>query len=438
MNHHHNTQKSFSASESGNVFILVAFGLFMLVASVAVAVDMTRAFLLHSKAQSALDAALVAASSIAHRGISHEELLARATNFRDANFPVNYMGTTFNTFNVAFDENTGKVSGNLTVHYTPIFAEVLGLADQNFLVNVSGEVTRVLGRDLEIALALDHTSSMCAPLLCTGGACNNAAPCEGTKANSRIALLRDGVKVFFETIQEATDATIDSDAKVLYSYIPFNHDVKINNKVMHKGASYLPNILGLREASKPILDAMDDINIEDEGNTNAAKGLAWGWRSLRRPDRNLFTGVSKHEFADHPKVAGDEDTIKALILFSDGINEFTYYDQESARVIPICNPDGCKEPFTDWRNPLPGANRGTAHANANMEALCTAIHKEGIRIFPIILNQDSSSPQFAEIRRIATACAAPAATAFYPTTAAQLRAVFRQIARELINLRITK
>lgn len=432
----HSSRPSMLRSESGNVYILVAFGLIMLMTSIAVAVDMTRAFLVRSKAQSALDAALIGASSIAYRGIPNAELQERANSFLEANFPLGYMGSSFDSFNVAFDADRGTVSGNLAVGFSPAFAQILG-ADR-FDINTSGEVTRVLGKDLEIALALDHTSSMCAPVTCSGAACNNAAPCNGTRANSRIDVLRGGVGIFFDEIRGATDATYDPDSRVLYSYIPFNHDVKINNNVMHNGADYLPNSLGLRQDSAPIINAMTSINIDNEGNTNAAKGLAWAWRSLRRVDRNMFTGTSAHQFMDHPQQVGEPDTIKAIILFTDGANEFTYYGRNFVWTVPGCGPNGCPNPFPDIQNPRGAHDRGNANANANQEALCTAIHAEGIRIFPIVLNQNTASPQLAEIRRINNACAAPAATAYYPTNAEELRETFRQIARQLINLRITQ
>lgn len=420
-------------NQEGNVFILVAFGIIMLVSSIAVAVDMTRAFLVRSKAQSALDAALIGVASIAHVGISQAEINERAQNFLNANFPKGYMNTTQGDFTVTFDEKTGKVSGNLGINFTPAF-KILG--DNPFTIGTSGEITRILGHDLEIALALDHTSSMCAPLTCSGAMCLNQAPCSGNKANSRIQILRDGVNVFFDEINTATQAAHDPDAKVLYSYIPFNHDIKLNGHVMHRGANYLPNATGLREDSTPILTAMTNIQIRNTGNTNAAKGLAWGWRSLRRPDRNLFTGASAHQFTDHPRLAGDERAIKALILFTDGINEYTY-NQFADKIVPECFPNGCPT-MPDNNAPREGMNRGTAHANANQADLCDAIHKEGIRIFPIVLNRDTGSPAFAEIKAINDKCAAPAVEAYYPKTAEELRVVFRQIARQLVNLRITK
>ncbi len=433
-----NAQRSFIHQESGNVFILVAFGLLMLVLSIAVAVDMTRAFLVRSKAQSALDAALIGSSSIAYKGMPQTELTARATEFLEANFPEGYMGSSFDSFNVTFDAATGKVSGNLGVGFSPAFANVLG--EDRFTIATSGEVTRVLGKDLEIALALDHTSSMCASMTCMGSSCTNAAvnaaPCTGTKTGSRINELRSGVNIFFDEIKSATEATYDPDAKVLYSYIPFNHDVKVNGTVMHNGADYLPNSLGLREASQPILNAMSSIAIANEGNTNAAKGLAWAWHSLRRVDRNMFTGSSAHEFSDHPQQVADPDTIKAIIFFTDGTNEFTYFSRSIGQV-PGCF-NGCPNPFPDTEEPRANVDRGSSNADNNQEDLCLAIQKEGIRIFPIVLNQNTSSPQWSEIVRINDICAAPATKAYYPKTAEELREVFRQIARQLINLRITR
>lgn len=423
-------------NESGNVFILIAFSLIMMVTGIAVAVDMTRAFLVRSKAQSALDAALIGASSIAHKGITPKELKDRATEFLEANFPPGYMGTPpiKGGFKVAFDEANGTVSGSLTLPFSPAFDNILSAGKIDLHLN--GEVTRILGKDIEISLALDHTSSMCAPINCSG-ACPQDAPCTGAKGNSRINVLADSVQILVDEMTQATDAAKNPDSKVLYAYVPFNHDVKINGNVMHFAADYLPNSVGLREDATPIVNAMKAVNIEDEGNTNAAKGLAWGWRALRPDDKGLFPGTSSPEFADHPKPPEDDNTIKALILLSDGENMFTYFGK-SYLSLPGCSPYGCPE-FPDWQHPIPSADRGNEHANYDQEELCAAILKEGIRIFPIVLNGDTSSPQWSEVKRINDGCATPPRTeAYYPKTAEELRVVFRQIARELINLRITK
>lgn len=448
--------RQFLRQESGATFILIAFALVMLVTGIAVAVDTTRAFLVRSKAQSALDASLIGASSIANTDISDADLKARAMNILLANFPDDYMGVTIADSNLALNFNrvSGQVSGTLDVGFTPAFGI---LSTRSFNIGVEGEVTRILGDDLEIALALDHTSSMCAPVACTGAGCD-AAPCSGASAGSRIQVLAQGVQVLFDEIEKSSEATFNAaDSKVLYSYIPFNHDVKINNAVTHNvrnSAGYLPNSLGLREATAPIVTAMQNIQIEDTGNTNAARGIQWAWRSLRQPDRNRFAGSSAHQFADHPKLAGDEDTIKAMIIFSDGLNQFTYFRMTSGA--PGCTAYGCP-PFADNNQPVPGpawrqrSNNNDPYdgnANADQEALCNAINAEGIAIFPILLNQSTASPEGLEALRICRACAewsgrpagmAPTGrTCFTPSTAEELRSTFRQIARELINLRITK
>lgn len=438
----HTKLSSLWRGESGNVFIMVAFGLIMLVTSIAVAVDMTRAFLVRSKAQAALDAALIGVASIAYKGIPQSEIDERANNFFDANFPEDYMGLGGGDPVVTFEEASGKVSGSVSISFTPAFAKIL--TEDGFDIDATGETTRILGKDLEIALALDHTSSMCAQFSpCSSGSCTSA-PCTGATAGTRINELRKGVGIMISEIESATEATTDPDAKVLYSYVPFNHDVKINGTVMHNGAGYLPTIRGLREDPTPIINAMNAITINNTGNTNAAKGVSWGWRSLREDDRNLFTGTSAHQYADHPKPAGDDDTIKSMVIFSDGLNEFTYYNSFNTAISPACSPNGCPDPFTDWQHPTPTADRGTSHANDDEIKICDAINREGITIFYIFLNLEPLTPKVQAASDICHRCAdgppdAPASgICFTPTTSAELIEVFRNIARQLINLRITK
>lgn len=450
-------KRRFLSDTSGATFILVAFALMTLVIGLAVAVDTSRAFLVRSKAQTALDAALIGASSIATTDITDAELKARALNFVLANFPDEYMGVNIGADNLALNFNrvNGQVSGTLDVGFTPAFASILG--QTTFNVGVEGEVTRILGDDLEIALALDHTSSMCAPVSCAGPACF-VAPCAGTKAGSRIQVLSEGVQVLFDEIKKSSESSFNADdSKVLYSYIPFNHEVKINNHIVHNekaSADYLPNSLGLREDTDPIINAMQNIAIENTGNTNVARGIQWAWRSLRQPDRNLFVGSSTHQYADHPKLAGDQDAIKAMIIFSDGLNEFTYYRRTSGA--PGCTVNGCPNAFPDRDQAVPGpawrrrSNNNppyNTNANSNQREMCNAINAEGIAIYPILLNQNLGAPEGAEAKRICDACAEwPDASGnpqtnrkcFTPNTAAQLVTVFRTIARDLINLRITK
>lgn len=427
--------RSFIRQEKGGVLILVGGAIFMLVLSVGTAVEMGRAFLLRSKAQSALDAAVLAASSVAGKGVENSELQARAENYFNENFPLHYMGSDVSEIKIAFDETTGKTTGDMTVTYKPAFGDIVKVEGGKLDMAIFSESTRVLGQSLEIALVLDHTSSMCLPAITIDAVPPGEERCRGTTSNTRISRLADAVGVLVDTIDSAVGATESKDDGVYYSYVPFNHDVKLNGDSRHLGADYLPNIMGLRQNGTEIVNAVKMAIINNEGNTNTAVGTEWGWRSLREKDKALFnagTGSSRH---DHdPAPVGDKDYLKAMVILSDGVNEYTYFGRNYLG-LPGCSPYGCQDSI--WDKQPSGPN--PEGADLDQQKLCTAIKDEAIVIYPILYDVDTTTPQGLSLQKIFKDCAKESGGAYFePKTAEELREAFRKIANTLISLRISK
>ena len=359
---------NFLSNEHGGVMILFAFALVTLIIAMGISIEMGRIFLLRTKAFNALDTATLAAAAIATNGISQKELSDRAEPFFNSNFPAGYLGATIKDGgNLKMKYANGKVTGNITMN--------MGLFFGNFLPfdNIDLPVTTQVSRrtqNVEIALALDHTTSMCIP----GGGCGSG---------SLFAGLRHAVDLLFQTLN-GPESGLTSD-RIFYSYIPFVHTVRMDGKLeyaantnidgLEESLAYLPSIRGLSSTNadailKDMEIAGDAMLSGGQGGTNTAIGTYWAWKSLRPQNRDEFEGDDEHKPAEgHPmpmvyQTTGDDDTpkfdpnnptYKYLMILTDGINQYFYNGK----------------PYTDIL------------ADADQINFCTLAKQEGIIIYTI-------------------------------------------------------
>lgn len=404
--------KNLRKDSSGGALIFVGLSILTLFASMATAIEMGRVFLARSKAQAAVDAAVLAASAIATKSVTAQELQSRADKFFQANYPLNYLDTTINSFSLSNDN--GIISGSVQLTQDTYFASFVGLDEVN--MTVRSQVKRELHENrMEISLVLDHTASMCL----NDNGVFNAITCPKFKE------LGDAVNTLVTELQDAIDAASDlQTTNLYYSYIPFNHDRRLNNTFLYDStyANYLPNVWGLRSNGQQIVNQLRATRIQDLGGTNTAVGTVVGWQSLRPQNRNLFVQASAADVAPMPIT--DRETYKIMIMLTDGENEFivvrtTGRDEDGNS----CADQGCVTTYHDYQ------------ADSDQEALCPLIKEEGIEIFAIVFDVPSPS----RIETIFRGCASePKALHYYRAEEGNLERVFERIANTLINLRITQ
>ncbi len=418
----------FKRDQQGGVFIFVALALFVLIASVGVAIDMGRVMIARSRAMSALDAGVLGAAAMADANAKPEDIEAMAQQYFDANYPTSFLGSVDTKVTTTVNTANGTVGGHLDIKLPTYFGNFVKLDEVKLGLN--SEVTRVAGsKNLEIALALDVTPSMCFD---NAGDYSKAA-CTASKG--KLQALRDSVKVLVDSVESAISASGKSSGEAYYSFVPFIHTVKLNGAVNNDfwteiagteyflPLGYLPTLRGLHRDGSQIVTDLDGViaNMQNAGGTNTAIGTYWGWLSLRKSSVGRFVGTSAHEdTTKHPVEINNPDNFKILVILTDGSNTYMEFDP--------------------WHGGKWHENHDIL-ADKDQTALCGQIQKEGIEIYAIAFDvpHDTDGDKIRKIFR--DDCAQESTNSghyFEPETADELKGVFKSIADALIDLRISK
>jgi len=168
--------------------------------------------------------------------------------------------------------------------------------------------------------------------------------------------------------------------------------------------------------TRATIDGAIDLMVAS-GNTVIPAGLAWGWRLIS--PGIPFTGGVAYD---------DEDTIKAMILLTDGENDIgggigthnrsQYSAYGFAQSGHLGNTNGSQA-----ENVL----------NTKTAALCTSIKAQGIRLYTITFQVPSTS-----IQNLMRDCATDPAMYYDSPSNSDLNSVFQDIAKGLADLRISK
>lgn len=148
-------------TQQGQVLIMVALSLVVLIGSVGLAIDSGLGYLVKAKLNAAVDSAGVAAARAASQGDDQAAQTASAQQaareFFAANYPAGYLGTTptFNDPTITFDQGRITVDATATAAVPVSFMRVL-----NFnLLNVAAS-SQTIRRDLDMAFVVDTSGSM--------------------------------------------------------------------------------------------------------------------------------------------------------------------------------------------------------------------------------------------------------------------------------------
>jgi hypothetical protein len=152
------------------------------------------------------------------------------------------------------------------------------------------------------------------------------------------------------------------------------------------------------------------------GFTHIAIGAAWGWRTLS-PTPPYTEG------ADYD----DPDWQKAMVFLTDGLNTID------------SNSTWHKSNYTAYNYLIRGtlgttnANAGELEQDARTRTVCTRIKDAGIRVYSILLQENST-----RAKDLMRDCATDASLYFESPSSAELEPVFQAIAQDLSNLRLSQ
>ena len=377
----------------------VIFGLLAVVIMglAGLAVDTSRAYNASNRATAALDsAALAAAKAMNTQSLSDAEVTQVAQDVFDANSAVTRDTTVYQPVDVVIDRNEGSVTVSVVADVPTTLSRIMNYDK----FSVSRSVTAIYKmKDIELAMMLDVSGSM-----------------DGQK----IADLRDAAR-------DVVDILIPQDGadKVKIGIAPYSTSVNAGDYAddvtngastscvsERAGASAFeddsPAVEPIGAAPtwcpaatiQPITNNKTTLDgqiaaLDAQGMTAGHLGVAWAWY-LVSPNWSSVWPV-----ASQPVAYGDEDTIKAVILMTDGKFNQTYVS-------------------------------GNGNSSQQAIEICDNMKDNQVEVYSVAFQAPSSAEATLQD------CASSSAHYFDAQNGDQLRSAFQTIALRLANLRLSK
>jgi Flp pilus assembly protein TadG len=485
--------RNFHASDKGNVAMIYALALLPSMAAVGSAVDLTRAMVVKMRLGEALDAAGLAVGGTV--GLSGPEMTAKAQKFFYANYPDEELGTVTSLSVTASGQNLVTVAG--TARIDTAFMGLFGIMSLDVSVNVEVtreskglEISLVLDNTGSMAsngkiAALRAASTELIGILFG----DQTAP-----SHLKMSLVPFSQTVRVDTTQFLNNSWMDTQGLSQYARVNFNNnmfafsvwptmsnkswggclearpagleetddapdagqpntlwvpyfepdgpdgsaysgyttyvsdgvsgvqDVRLRNSAKYVGQNRTHpnndcNMQRIQPLTNNKLTLQSQVNgMISTGYTHIAIGAGWGWRTLS-PTAPYTEG------SDY----GDPDWTKAMVFLTDGLNTID------------SNSTWHRSNYTAYnylvRATLGTTNAATAEAeqDTRTRTVCQRIKDAGIRIYSILLEEDSS-----RAKNLMRDCASDPSLYFESPTSAELTPVFQAIAQDLSNLRLSQ
>ncbi|MBW8729480.1 MAG: TadE/TadG family protein [Terrabacter sp.] len=208
---------SFLRDIKGNVLPMAAIGMLLSAALVGGGVDMSRAYRVENRLQSACDsAALAGRRAVASNGFD-TTAQTQANSYFTTNFDDTTQETTSTTKSFTSADNGQTVTGTASTQLNLAVMKIFGF--QKFSLAVTCQASMGVGNS-DVVMVLDTTGSMGYAL--------------GT--GTRISALRTAMKNFYTTVKTATTGT---SARVRYGFVPFSTTVNVGHLLYDKDPNYL-------------------------------------------------------------------------------------------------------------------------------------------------------------------------------------------------------
>jgi len=413
--------RSVRADERGATSMIFAISPFALVMMLGLAVDVARAIHTKTKVANALDGAALAAAKSLHDGrMSISDISALARRYLDANAHVNF--GTIKGFEAFVDRDNSTVRLTAVANVPTTFARVGGFDHMAFPTT---SVATFDPKDIEVSLSLDVTGSMCdpctkiedlrsaasdmvdillpanksssnkvrvalAPFAAGVNAGSYARPATNKRAPDTCVFERDGAN-------QATDASPSAGS---YLKVAGDRGVVATPNNCPSGAE----VTALDDDSRALKRAIS--RLRSGGSTAGHLGTAWAWYLVSPEWASVWPSASR------PVAYGDKKTIKAVVLMTDGVYN-TFGGQ--------CDRN-CSNTSAQARDSQNVAQR-----------LCQNMKGKDVKVYSIGFKLDD--PRAENVLRD---CASSALTFYRAENGDQLRQAFRQIAEDLLRLRLSQ
>ena len=294
--------KKFWQSPLGVVAVWFGMSVPMVVSAIGVSVDLGQTYLVKERLTHALDAAALAAAA---NGAEDPNVIEdKVHDFLAANYPEGKIGR---TTDIKVENYDDSLYVNATARLDTAFMKIFGMPTVD--VQVSSEVTRVVGANIELAMVLDISGSM---------------------AGQKIVDLREAAK-------SLVDIVINDNQQDYYSKIavvPYSVAVNVGNYAATvRGPVTGPKTITAATKANPIV-----ITSNGHGFANGDKIYISGVSGMTQINNKIFT------------VAGKTNNTFQLSGI-DGRNYSTFKNTASA----YCTKPGCQyhyfqSPSGNWNN----------------------------------------------------------------------------------------
>jgi len=406
--------RRFAADDRGSVAMLFGIMFFVILMGAGVAIDWSRITHTNNRLTSAADAAvLVAGRGLLDGTMTDAEIIDRATLFFNENYEAAETFGSVDQLNIQLDRQAGTVQVTAEADVPMTITRIAGFQRARLPVTAAAVFQQ---QDIELGMALDVTGSMSGQKLAD---LKTAAkdlvdillpeqPIAGQKVRIGLAPYSASVKLGAYAAAVSDGASKDGCVIERNGAAAYTDDAPGAGKFFLAGTAKTKDIDTTEGTSPytcpnalvaPLTDDKDTLkNTIDTyaagGYTGGHFGAAWAW-SLISPN---WSGVWPADSA--PAAYGDDKTIKAIILMTDGIFNTAYNNASSA---------------------------------AQATSLCGAMKAADKNVIVYAVGFQAPSAAKATLQ----ACASSTEHYFDATNGSELRLAFRQIAQHLTNLRLT-
>ena len=205
------------ADAEGNVLPMAAMSLVIMAALVGGGVDMSRAYKVQNRLQSACDAGALAGRRAVTNAGFNAAAQTQANRYFAINFDQNQQGTHSTAIGFSSDQAGNSINGQASTMMPMLVMQLVGAGDMNIAVECAS--TMGVGNS-DVTMVLDVTGSMGTSL--SGG--------------TRLSALQTAMKNFYSTVATASQGT---NARVRYAFVPFSTTVNVGQILNDLDPSYI-------------------------------------------------------------------------------------------------------------------------------------------------------------------------------------------------------
>ncbi len=415
--------RSFASDERGTVAMIFSLCIFVLVMIVGLAIDVGRLYQASGRLSSSIDAAaLAAAKGLRLANLTDAEVQTVAKSFFDT--AIDGPGGNYakiESLSINIDRAKSAVGINVVASVPMLFA---GIGGFDKISVPKSSVAIFDSKDIEVSLQLDVTGSMgggkiVALKTATKNLVDVLLPDSQTgAAKVRVAFAPFSAGVNVGPYLKAVDGNRASANNCVYERqtttnektdaMPVGQDAFKIRSDMTGAVQNCPNapIVPMTDNKNMLKTTIDGYTVTS--STAGQLGAAWAWYLISPTWSPIWPVASK------PAEYNDGKTIKTVILMTDGVY-----------------------------NTIGGVNWGDNSAQAVQASklsvdICNGMKNKGVRIYTVGFDLKSAGAQKNRVIETLTSCASDAAKFYRAETGDELDAAFRQIATEIVSLRLSK